>query len=140
MTDKRTEIAEILAGHAGSKAFLSDGSEFGHIREVWFGYADALIKHLPELAESAPDVVHVMGGEGVTRCCWRSPFELPRSDRITMDSESGTCAPSVRMPLAWPISTHNPQNGEEWPLCIRHKGAPVIGGVCGRCTMRGGDW
>lgn len=99
MTDKRTEIAEILAGHAGSKAFLSDGSEFGHIREVWFGYADALINNLPELNRHR-----------------------------------------LKMPLAWPIATHNPQTGEEWPLCIRHKGAPVIGGVCGRCTMRGDDW
>lgn len=44
MTDRRQVYAEALAGHAGSKAFLTDATEMEHIRSVWFAYADAIVK------------------------------------------------------------------------------------------------
>ncbi|WP_405883597.1 hypothetical protein OG747_36450 [Streptomyces sp. NBC_01384] len=39
----RGQIAESLAGHAGSKAFLADGSEWDHARAAWYAHADAVL-------------------------------------------------------------------------------------------------
>ncbi|MGW6255429.1 hypothetical protein [Streptomyces sp. NPDC055085] len=39
----RQRIAEALAGHAGSKAFLADGREWEHVRSVWYAHADAAL-------------------------------------------------------------------------------------------------
>jgi hypothetical protein len=47
---------------------------------------------------SAPDaygeVVHLCppGDEGWTPCCDRTPFELPKSDRMTLDPTLVTCS------------------------------------------------
>lgn len=43
MTDLRQQIAEALAGHAGSKAFLAEGSAWEHARSVWYAHADAAL-------------------------------------------------------------------------------------------------
>ena len=46
----RQRIAEALAGHAGSKAFLADGHEWEHARSAWYAHADAVLAELkPEL-------------------------------------------------------------------------------------------
>lgn len=42
VTDRLQAYAEALAGHAGSKAFMTDGSEMDHIRTVWLDYAEAV--------------------------------------------------------------------------------------------------
>ncbi|WP_205576240.1 hypothetical protein, partial [Streptomyces europaeiscabiei] len=34
-------------------------------------------------------------GSGVTPCCGRTPFELPRTDRISSETAAITCAPAV---------------------------------------------
>lgn len=39
----REQIAEALAGHAGSKAFLADGTEWEHARAAWYAHADAAL-------------------------------------------------------------------------------------------------
>lgn len=39
----RQQYAEALAGHAGSKAFLADGTEWEHARSVWYAHADAVL-------------------------------------------------------------------------------------------------
>jgi hypothetical protein len=39
----REQIAEALAGHAGSKAFLADGTEWEHARAAWYAHADAVL-------------------------------------------------------------------------------------------------
>ena len=50
----RERIAEALAGHAGSKAFLADGREWEHARTAWYAHADAVLAELkPELAALA---------------------------------------------------------------------------------------
>ncbi|MFF7851893.1 hypothetical protein ACFZDF_30540 [Streptomyces sp. NPDC007910] len=41
--DLRQQYAEALAGHAGSKAFLADGTEWEHARSVWYAHADAVL-------------------------------------------------------------------------------------------------
>lgn len=38
--DLRERIAEALAGHAGSKAFLAEGPEWDHARDAWRAHAD----------------------------------------------------------------------------------------------------
>lgn len=43
MTDLRQEYAEALAGRAGSKAFLADGTEWDHARAAWYSHADAVL-------------------------------------------------------------------------------------------------
>jgi len=52
---------------------------------------------------SAPDayggeVVHQcpVGDDGWTPCCDRTPFELPRSDRMTLDPDLVTCTGAPR--------------------------------------------
>jgi hypothetical protein len=50
----RQRIAEALAGHAGSKAFLADGREWEHARAAWYAHADAALAELkPELGRLA---------------------------------------------------------------------------------------
>jgi len=39
----RQQYAEALAGHAGSKALLADGTEWEHARSVWYAHADAVL-------------------------------------------------------------------------------------------------
>ncbi|MGP3752179.1 hypothetical protein [Streptomyces sp. IBSNAI001] len=46
----RNKIAEALAGHAGSKAFLADGREWEHARAAWYAHADAALSVLPGAA------------------------------------------------------------------------------------------
>lgn len=43
-----------------------------------------------------PEKVHrcPIGASGVTPCCATSPFGLPRTDRITLENSSVTCAPT----------------------------------------------
>ncbi|WP_228994378.1 hypothetical protein [Streptomyces sp. DH8] len=43
----RAAMAEALAGHAGSKAFLADGHEWDHARTGWYAHADAALSVLP---------------------------------------------------------------------------------------------
>ncbi|MFC8282909.1 hypothetical protein [Streptomyces cyaneofuscatus] len=43
----RAAMAEALAGHAGSKAFLADGHEWEHARAGWYAHADAALSVLP---------------------------------------------------------------------------------------------
>jgi hypothetical protein len=46
-TALRDRIAEALAGHAGSKAFLAEGHEWEHARAAWYAHADAVLSVLP---------------------------------------------------------------------------------------------
>ena len=43
------------------------------------------------------EVIHACppDGSGLTPCCGRTPFELPRTDRMTTDPAEATCAPVV---------------------------------------------
>jgi hypothetical protein len=46
-----------------------------------------------EHAEPPAEVVHLMReGYGTTRCCFRTPFELPSEHRMTVDPDAFTCA------------------------------------------------
>ncbi|MFM9635917.1 hypothetical protein [Streptomyces turgidiscabies] len=47
----RDRIAESLAGHAGSKAFLADGQGWEHARTAWYAHADAVLSVLPAPVE-----------------------------------------------------------------------------------------
>jgi len=45
------------------------------------------------LIDAADEVVHLMhvAWQGHTSCCGRTPFELPRTDRMTFDPALRTC-------------------------------------------------
>lgn len=43
-------------------------------------------------------------GSGITPCCGRTPFELPRTDRMTQDPQDVTCQPAVAMPVGRAVS------------------------------------
>ncbi|MDI9885938.1 hypothetical protein QMZ92_16510 [Streptomyces sp. HNM0645] len=47
----RDQIAETLAGHAGSKAFLTDEPGWDHARAAWHAHADAVLR-VPVIAEA----------------------------------------------------------------------------------------
>lgn len=46
---------------------------------------------------AVPETVHACppDGSGLTPCCGRTPFELPRTDRISSEPAAVTCAPAV---------------------------------------------
>ena len=44
----RERLAEALAGHAGSKAFLADGREWEHARTAWYAHADVVLAELQQ--------------------------------------------------------------------------------------------
>lgn len=52
--------------------------------------------YLEMLASSRDETVHACppSGEGLTPCCGKSPFDLPRTDHITMDPALVTCTTS----------------------------------------------
>jgi hypothetical protein len=55
---------------------------------------DALMTHIRECAESdAEGVTHACppDGSGVMPCCGRTPFEVSRRDRMTLDQDLVTC-------------------------------------------------
>ncbi|WP_189552901.1 hypothetical protein [Streptomyces lavendofoliae] len=54
----RNQIAEALAGHAGSKAFLTDEPGWDHVRTVWLAHADAVLR-APAIAEALTAVEQV---------------------------------------------------------------------------------
>ena len=46
----------------------------------------------PETGTAGSETVHLVhDGYGTTRCCHRSPFELPTTERITYDPDAATC-------------------------------------------------
>ncbi len=48
-----------------------------------------------EPAPGAQETIHfIADGDAVTSCCGRTPFELPRSDRITVDPALTNCEPA----------------------------------------------
>ncbi|MFE0088793.1 hypothetical protein [Streptomyces sp. NPDC059016] len=47
----RDQIAETLAGHAGSRAFLTDEPGWDHARAAWHAHADAVLR-VPVIAEA----------------------------------------------------------------------------------------
>lgn len=58
-TELRRQLAEAMAGHAGSKAFLAGGHEWEHTRQAWYAHADAaltvLYREWPWLQAEAED-------------------------------------------------------------------------------------
>jgi len=58
----------------------------------WRAVADDMRKRDRERIEG---VTHLCPptGQALTPCCGRSPFELPRTDRITLDPNLVTCVP-----------------------------------------------
>ncbi|MGW9299637.1 hypothetical protein ACWHA3_02265 [Streptomyces cyaneofuscatus] len=61
----RAAMAEALAGHAGSKAFLADGHEWDHARTGWYAHADAALSVLPAPALAvARQLLGTTEGEG----------------------------------------------------------------------------
>jgi hypothetical protein len=60
------------------------------------------------------EIVHLIAdGEAVTSCCGRTPFELPRTDRITVDpSLAGGCERHCSCP--------DPLNGLQDLACLIH--------------------
>lgn len=60
--------------------------------EVDWTHEDQMTGMWCRLKAAEPEVVHVVAdGEAVTSCCGRTPFELPRTERITVDPALLTC-------------------------------------------------
>jgi hypothetical protein len=55
----RERLAEALAGHAGSKAFLADGREWEHARTAWYTHADVVLTELKPELDALARVRHV---------------------------------------------------------------------------------
>lgn len=88
------------------------------------------------------DVVHGTPTDGLTPCCRRTPFELPRDDRMTSDAEAVTCSgrippvfdsPTARTLRRWAdeAAKHDPRHEEDYlsssGLFTERPGRPAIG-------------
>ncbi|MFI8865316.1 hypothetical protein ACIGNW_00135 [Streptomyces sp. NPDC053707] len=74
----RAAVAQALAGHAGSKAFLADGHEWEHARSAWYAHADAALSVLPAPALAvARQVLGTTTGQPETTPWPRGSDELP---------------------------------------------------------------
>jgi hypothetical protein len=67
----RDQIAEMLAGHAGSRAFLTAEPGWDHARAAWYAHADAVLR-VPAIAEALAAVgiasaLHRSAEQDVTR-------------------------------------------------------------------------
>lgn len=53
---------------------------------------------LPEVQEKDREIVHAFppAGSGITPCCGRTPFELPRSERMTQVAKLVTCTGTAK--------------------------------------------
>jgi hypothetical protein len=61
VTDRLQAYAEALAGHAGSKAFMTTATEMEHIRSVWLDYAEGIV-HTENRLLRQDHVVKAMAG------------------------------------------------------------------------------
>jgi hypothetical protein len=85
MTPEEREVVKVaLAGW--------DGQYLANVDMT--ALADAVAMLVMSRAEQTvpqPPVHLVSDGYGTTRCCYRTPFELPRADWITTDPDAVTC-------------------------------------------------
>jgi hypothetical protein len=65
----------------------------------WESARDVLRRMAAEVQqpETQADAVHACppDGSGITPCCGRTPFELPRTDRMSADPTLVTCQPAA---------------------------------------------
>ena len=52
-------------------------------------------------------------GSGTTPCCGKTPFELPLTDRLTLDPQRVTCEPSSRCEITHPLEAALGEAGRE---------------------------
>jgi hypothetical protein len=71
----REQLAEALAGHAGSKAFLAEGSEWEHARAAWYAHADAVLavrdREMEQLRAKVAEIDHVINWHTTCASCAR---------------------------------------------------------------------
>lgn len=91
----------------GRMDYDTDSNDYGYdtYRDAWNGGVmdgAGLLRSLASEAQPAavspqPEAVHACppDGSGLTPCCGRTPFELPRTDRMSTDPAAVTCAPAV---------------------------------------------
>lgn len=96
-------LAALLGGDRGARVIAYTLGSHGYSTAAVQGMSDAQLLAIPGIGETSLARIrrHVPGGEtvhaspplgsGVTPCCGVTPFELPRTDRMTPDSEAVTC-------------------------------------------------
>ena len=67
----RHRLAEALAGHAGSKAFLADGREWEHARTAWYTHADAVLTELKPELDALAEYEHTINWMTTCTSCAR---------------------------------------------------------------------
>lgn len=87
---------------------------------------------VPETIHECPEP----GGGGLMPCCGRTPFEVPRSDRMTRDPGNVTCGWGTRWSGAGPHEGHTVTATDVWEW---RTDAGVL--TCGRvrCSC-GNEW
>ena len=55
-------------------------------------HEDQMVGMWCQTTAAEPEVVHLIAdGEAVTSCCGRTPFALPRTERLTVDPTLANC-------------------------------------------------
>ncbi|WP_406123033.1 hypothetical protein OHQ89_12610 [Streptomyces canus] len=67
----RQRLAEALAGHAGSKAFLADGREWEHARTAWYTHADVVLAELKPELDALAEYEHTINWMTTCTSCAR---------------------------------------------------------------------
>lgn len=86
------EVARVVATRIRQDADNID-IDVRHPRLTMEHHAKDLDRLADELdAHTAHEITHLIAdGEVVTSCCGRTPFELPRTERLTVDQTLRTC-------------------------------------------------
>lgn len=85
----RRRLAEALAGHAGSAAFLADGSEWEHARAAWNAHADAALATLKAELDRLADYENRINWHTTCASCARI---LDSAYRETVRAETAEAA------------------------------------------------
>lgn len=79
----------------GAETLDTDGGQLWYATEDGLGSVADVSKCFSSVSfetTPAPEIVHLISdGEAVTSCCGRTPFELPRTERISVDPKLCNC-------------------------------------------------
>ncbi|MDH6448231.1 hypothetical protein M2155_000639 [Streptomyces sp. SAI-119] len=122
----RQRLAEALAGHAGSKAFLADGHEWEHARTAWYTHADAVLTELKPELDALAEYEHTINWMATCTGCARV---LDSAYAETMRAEQAEAALARVHQVADLIAAGAPWTANRDDLARRiHDAASIDGG------------
>ena len=121
----RQRLAEALAGHAGSKAFLADGREWEQARTAWYTHADVALAELQPELDALDEYEHTINWMTTCTSCARI---LDSAYSETMRAEQAKAALARVRHLADLIAAGAPWAANRDDLARRIRDAASVDG------------